>query len=297
MRIPILLLLPWTLLVLACTGFPSLLPPTLVPGQTPDIEATIRAAVAEAVRAAAATPAPGGMPDPEATMVAKVQATVEALLATPPVPALGATPAPNPNTASIPSLTPEASPAPTAAPVPAGTPESVAAALPTPEGPPEPDPALQPTPVPALAATLTPTLTPPPTPTFTPQPAPTPQPEAACQPVADGTVVTAWIEGSPVASATVADGSFVLFVDQPEGGSFSGKRVAFKIGGLEADGSAVWTPGGGDQLDLTATAQGLPGRTPSPASSLPGGYSPTGLLAQPAPPHVFLGTAAICRPS
>ena len=289
MRFPILLLLPWTLLVLACTGFPSLLPPTPAPGQTPDIEATIRAAVAEAVRAAAATPAPGGMPDPEATMVAKVQATVEALLATPPVPALGATPAPNPNTASIPSLTPEALPAPTAAPV--------AAALPTPEGSPEPDRALQPTPVPAPTATLTPTLPPPPTPTFTPQPAPTPQPEAACQPVADGTVVTAWIDGSLAASATVADGSFVLFVDQPEGGSFSGKRVAFKIGGLEADGSAVWAPGGGDQLDLTATAQGLPGPTPSPASSLPGGYSPTGLLAQPAPPHVFLGTASVCPPS
>ena len=106
--------------------------------------------------------------------------------------------------------------------------------------------------------------------------------------------MTAWIEAAQVAATTVTDSSFVLFVDQPEGGSFAGQTIAFKIGSLEAEQTATWVSGGADQLVLTATAQPLPAPTPAPLGSMPRRYSPSGVLAQPVPPQVLVGTAVIC---
>ncbi len=72
--------------------------------------------------------------------------------------------------------------------------------------------------------------------------------------------------------------------------AFSGKTVTFKIGDLDANESGIWAVGGGGRLDLTAAR----GSARAPATLLPGRLLSSGLLAQPVPPHVFLGEASIC---
>jgi hypothetical protein len=106
--------------------------------------------------------------------------------------------------------------------------------------------------------------------------------------------VTAWVGGVQAASATVQDGRYVLFVDQGAGASFPGKTVTFKIGDLEANESGIWEAGGGDDLDLTAAPARAPEPTPAPSTLLPRSRLRSGVLAQPVPPHVFLGKASIC---
>jgi hypothetical protein len=125
-------------------------------------------------------------------------------------------------------------------------------------------------------------------------PAPTPLPLGECQPATDGALVTAWVGGVLAASSMVQDGRYVVFVDQAAGESFTGKKVAFKIGDLNANEAGTWEAGGGDDLDLTSAPWRMPEPTPAPATSLPSGHRSTGLLAQPVPPHVFLGKASIC---
>ena len=107
-------------------------------------------------------------------------------------------------------------------------------------------------------------------------------------------MVTAFIDAGLVASVAVENGGFVLFVEQPEGASFAGKIVSFKIDGLDASETGVWAAGGGDQLALTVTIQQLPNPTPGPAALMPRSSYLAGLLAQRLPPHVFLGMASIC---
>lgn len=288
-----ILVLTWLALATACTAFPSPIPnnsPGTAPeAVAPDIEATIQAAVATAVQEALPGSTPNPEPDPEATIAARVQATIEALLATPAVPVSAAALSP---VASTPVPTPEAHPTLVVAqdavepaapnPTPATTPEATTLATPTLGAQP-------PTPTPNLAPTAINTPV--------PQPTPTLALASNCQPAADGTVVTAWIDADQVAETTVTDGSFVLFVEQPEGGSFAGHTIAFKIGGLDADQTASWASGGGDQLGLTATAQPLLAPTPTPLGFGSRRYSPSGVLAQPVPPHLFLGTATLCTPS
>ncbi len=114
--------------------------------------------------------------------------------------------------------------------------------------------------------------------------------------MADRTVVTAWIDRAQVATDLTEGGNYLLLVEQTDGESFAGKRVAFMIGVLVAEESAIWEIGGGDELNLTATAQRLPSPTPVPAAMpvRPDSEAGSRAVAQPLPPHVFLGTAMIC---
>ena len=277
---PLLLLLALPLLssvlAMACTQ-PITPGPTPVPRSNPDIDATVSAAVAATLSAASGTPIPTATPDtqalgPQVTEAARVQATVTALLATPPVPVLSAS-----------SVTPN-SPLPT--PLPSSAPLPTATLMPTRA------PALA-LPKPLPAPTATPQVVTPPTPTATVQPTPTVTRDGGCQIAPNGTLVTAWIDGGVFASAQVANGSYNLFVEQPEGESFSGKTVTFKIGDIDANESAIWAQGGGDELNLTAAAGSVPVASIPSASPGPQHHR-GGLLAQPLPPHIFLGTVTIC---
>ena len=277
-RLLLLLALPLLTSVLAMACTQLITPdPTPVPGSNPDIDATVSAAVAATVSAALGTQFPTATPTPQApgpqvTEAARVQATVTALLATPPVPALSASSA-----TPMPS---DPTPAPTALPtlalLPTATltpPRTAAAPLPAP--------------------TATPQVVTPPTPTATVQPTPTVTLDGGCQVAPNGTLVTAWIDGGQFASAQVANGRYNLFVEQPEGESFSGKTVTFKIGDIVANELAIWAQGGGDELDLTATTGSVPVASIPSASPGPQHHR-GGPLAQPLPPHIFLGTVTLC---
>ena len=69
---------------------------------------------------------------------------------------------------------------------------------------------------------------------------------------ADGTSVTAWVDGAQAGAGTVSGGSYSLLVDQGEG-SFAGKTVSFMIGGFDAAETATWEQGGATVLDLIAS--------------------------------------------
>ena len=81
----------------------------------------------------------------------------------------------------------------------------------------------------------------------------------------DGSTVTAWVDATDAASATVSGGGggggYTLVVDQGDL-SFAGKTISFQIDGNEADQTADWTQRGGDELTLSATTGpvGEPGR-------------------------------------
>ena len=68
----------------------------------------------------------------------------------------------------------------------------------------------------------------------------------------DGTMVSAWIDGIEVASATAADGSYALTISEPPGSSFTGKKITFKVGPGTATQTATWEAAGGDVLNLKA---------------------------------------------
>jgi len=70
---------------------------------------------------------------------------------------------------------------------------------------------------------------------------------------ADGSAVTAWVDGEQVADAYASGGDYTLLVDQGDS-SFAGKTVSFKIGGVDAAESADWVQGGAEVLDLVAAA-------------------------------------------
>ena len=183
--------------------------------------------------------------DVEGTITARVQATVQALLAATPIPS------------------------------------------PTPTG-------MIPTPTtrPTIFTTITggafntspaPTRTPSPTATLTATPRP-PQ-LAPCSPAADGTQITAWVNGIQAASAPVSSGSYILLVEQAAGASFTGQMISFKVGDSPAGQTVRWIQGGATELVLSAPGEGLSRLNPG---SLAGGP-----LAQPLPPHVVLGTVFI----
>ncbi len=136
------------------TPTPTLTAPT---AESPDIQATVDAAVA---RALTAVPTPSPIPTPAPTQTPTeepdTQATVDAAVAR----ALTAVPTPEP----IPTPTPEPTPSPTPTPTPSPIP------IPTPT----PRPTPTPTPIPTSTPTPRPTSTPTPIPTPTPTPRPTP---------------------------------------------------------------------------------------------------------------------------
>ena len=71
---------------------------------------------------------------------------------------------------------------------------------------------------------------------------------------ADGTEVTAWVDGAQVGDAVlVAGGRYTIIVD-PGTSNWKGETVAFQIGGNSAAETFVFSHGGGDPLNLTGVA-------------------------------------------
>ena len=91
-------------------------------------------------------------------------------------------------------------------------------------------------------------------------------------PASDGTMVSAWIDGKEVASATAADGSYALTISEPPGSSFTGKKITFKVGPGTATQTATWEAAGGDVLNLTAA----PVAAPKPVAGPAGPAGPAG---------------------
>jgi len=91
-------------------------------------------------------------------------------------------------------------------------------------------------------------------------------------PASDGTMVSAWIDGKEVASATAADGSYALIISEPQGSSFTGKKITFKVGPGTATQTATWEAAGGDVLNLKAA----PVPPPKPVVGPAGPAGPAG---------------------
>ena len=76
------------------------------------------------------------------------------------------------------------------------------------------------------------------------------------------TTVSAWAAGAEAASTTTtgAGGDYTLIVDQGDN-SFAGETVTFLVGGMNADQSAEWMQGGGDELTLSASSAPVRGES------------------------------------
>ena len=158
MRILFALVISLSLLFVACGGEGDTAAPAVVETATPDIDATVQAAVARALP----TPTPTQPPDIQATIAAGIAATRAA------EPTATPTPEPTPDL----DATVEARMAATIAAMPTPTPTSIPTATPTPTATSTPVPTATPTPVPT--ATRQPTRKP----TATPTPIPTKSPAA-----------------------------------------------------------------------------------------------------------------------
>ena len=84
-------------------------------------------------------------------------------------------------------------------------------------------------------------------------------------PASDGTLVSAWIDGKEVASASAADGAYALTISEPPGSSFAGKKITFNVGPGMATQTATWEAAGGDVLNLEAAPVAPPKPVVGPA--------------------------------
>ena len=223
--------------------------------QTPlpqKVAATVQAIAAETHRTVRPPYTDG--PDIEATIVARVQATVRALL----------------NATPIPSPTPTQA-APTPTPQPTSFTTQIGGSFNT-----------------AQAPTVTPQ---PQTPlTATPSPTESPGQSVGCNVAGEGLKISAWINGTLVASTLVQSGRYSLLVEQSTGDSFTGQTITFTVGNSTAEQVAIWKWGGTEMLDLTAQGG-------EQSRLVPTGFdlvsSKGGLLAQPLPPHAIQGSVFI----
>ncbi len=104
-------------------------------------------------------------------------------------------------------------------------------------------------------------------------------------PVVDGTVITATIDGDTYTATTPSiygANTYYLQIAQPEGKSYTGKAINFKIGIDDASQTATWVQGGNIELKLT---KGQPVVTPPPGgitsvtvTGLPAGSNPTATI-------------------
>ena len=222
--------------------------------QTPlpqEVAATVQPIAAETQTA---RPLYTGGPDIEATIVARVQATVRALL----------------NATPIPSPTPTQA-APTPTPEPTSFTTQIGGSFNTAQPP---------------------TVTPRPqtSPTGTPSPTESPGQAVGCNVAGEGLKISAWINGTLVASTLVQSGRYLLLVEQSTGDSFTGQTITFTVGNSTAEQVVTWKEGEGTELDLTAQGSGQSRLVPTGFDlvSLKGGP-----LAQPLPPHAILGSVFV----
>jgi len=246
-------IVPLMLFALACGDAASTQTPLLQ-----EVAATVQAIAAETQ-----TPSPPytGGPDIEATIVARVQATVRALL----------------NATPIPSPTPTQA-APTPTPEPTSFTTQIGGSFNTAQPPtvtprPQTSPTVTPRPQTSPIATLGPTESPGQT--------------VGCNVAGEGLKVSAWINGTLVASTLVQSGRYLLLVEQSTGDSFTGQTITFTVGNSTADQVVTWKEGEVTELDLTAPGSGQ-------SRLVPAGFdlvsSKGGPLAQPLPPHAILGS-------
>ena len=246
-------IVPLMLFALACGDAASTQTPLLQ-----EVAATVQVIAFETQTA---SPPYTGGPDIEATIVARVQATVRALL--------NATPIPSPTpTQAAPTPTPE----PTSFTTQIGG--SFNTALPPTVTPrPQTSPTVTPRPQTSPIATLGPTESPGQT--------------VGCNVAGEGLKVSAWINGTLVASTLVQSGRYLLLVEQSTGDSFTGQTITFTVGNSTADQVVTWKEGEVTELDLTAPGSGQ-------SRLVPAGFdlvsSKGGPLAQPLPPHAILGS-------
>jgi len=250
-------MVPLMLFALACGDAAST--------QTPlpqKVAATVPA-IATETQQTASPPYTGG-PDIEATIVARVQATVRALL----------------NATPIPSPTPtQAAPIPT--PDPTSFTTQTGGSFNTAQPPTV-------TPRPQTSPTATPR--PQTSPTATPSPTESPGQAVGCNVAGEGLKISAWINGTLVASTLVQSGRYLLLVEQSTGDSFTGQTITFTVGNSTAEQVVTWKEGEGTELDLTAQGSGQSRLVPTGFDlvSLKGGP-----LAQPLPPHAILGSVFV----
>ena len=223
--------------------------------QTPlpqKVAATVPAIATETQQTASPTYTGGS--DIEATIVARVQATVRALL----------------NATPIPSPTPTQ-----AAPIPTPDPTSFT----TQTGG-------------SFNTAQPPTVTPKPQtpPTATPSPTESLNQTVGCNVAGKGLKISAWINGTLVASTLVKSGRYLLLVEQSTGDSFDGQTITFTVGNSTAEQVATWKWGGTEMLDLTAQGSGQSRLVPTGFDLV---SSKGGLLAQPLPPHAIQGSVFI----
>ena len=219
----------------------------------PQKEAATVPAIATETQQTASPPYTGG-PDIEATIVARVQATVRALL--------NATPIPSPTpTQAAPTPTPE----PTSFTTQTGG---------------------------SFNTAQPPTVTPKPQtpPTATPGPTESSGQTVGCSIAGEGLKISAWINGTRVASTLVKSGRYLLLVEQSTGDSFTGQTITFTVGNSTAEQVATWKWGGTEMLDLTAQGSGQSRLVPTGFDLV---SSKGGPLAQPLPPHAIQGSVFI----
>jgi hypothetical protein len=95
--------------------------------------------------------------------------------------------------------------------------------------------------------------------------------------VADGTVITATIDGDTY-TATTTNSVYSIIIAQPEGKAYEGKTVTFKISDDLADQTATWTMGGNVAVSLSIGVPVTPGTggiSRVEVTGLPAGSTPT----------------------
>jgi len=247
-------MVPLMLFALACGDAAST--------QTPlpqKVAATVPA-IATETQQTASPPYTGG-PDIEATIVARVQATVRALL----------------NATPIPSPTPTQ-----AAPIPTPDPTSFTTQTGGSFNTAQP-PTVTPKPQTPPTATVSPTESP-------GSPTESPGQTVGCNVAEEGLKISAWINGTLVASTLVKSGRYLLLVEQSTGDSFDGQTITFTVGNSTAEQVATWKWGGTEMLDLTAQGSGQSRLVPTGFDLV---SSKGGPLAQPLPPHAIQGSVFI----
>ena len=249
-------IVPLMLFALACGDAAST--------QTPLPQEVAATAQPIAAKTQTARPLYTGGPDIEATIVARVQATVRALL----------------NATPIPSPTPTQA-APTPTPEPTSFTTQIGGSFNTAQPPTV-------TPRPQTAPTATPSTQT--SPTATPSPTESPGQAVGCNVAGEGLKVSAWINGTLVASPLVQSGRYLLLVEQSTGDSFTGQTITFTVGNSTADQMVTWKEGEGTELDLTAPGSGHSRLVPTGFGLV---SSKGGPLAQPLPPHAILGSVFV----
>lgn len=95
-------------------------------------------------------------------------------------------------------------------------------------------------------------------------------------PAAEGTQVTAFLEGVPesVAGATVKDGLYNIKIVQRTSTLFADRKVTFKVAGKDSTTTAVWSSGEATELNLVVGAD-----SPAAVDAPPPVDAPAGALA------------------